>query len=77
MSARVVRDKKYENEAERKKAYRERMKNELGLDKYLEQQRLKKKEQRARAKTKQPDNKIEPPKPPPPSQPQQQPQCAY
>ena len=73
MSARVVRDKKYENEAERKKAYRERMKNELGLDKYLEQQRSKKKEQRARAKTKQPDNKIEPPKPPPPSQPQQQP----
>ena len=66
MSARVVREKKYENEAERKKAYRERMKNELGLDKYLEQQRLKKKEQRARAKTKQPDNKIEPPKPPPP-----------
>ena len=58
MSARVVREKKYENEAERKKAYRERMKNELGLDKYLEQQRLKKKEQRARAKTKQPDNKL-------------------
>ena len=42
MSARVVQGKKYESEAERKKAYRERMKNELGLDKYLEQQRLKK-----------------------------------
>ena len=69
MSARVVREKKYENEAERKKAYRERMKNELGLDKYLEQQRLKKKEQRARAKAKQPDNKNEPPPPPKPSPP--------
>ena len=51
------------------------MKNEIGLDKYLEQQRLKKKEQRTRAKSKQPDNKIEPPKPPPPppSPPPQQP----
>jgi len=39
--------KKYANEAERKKAYRERLKQELGLEKYLEEQRIKKQQQRA------------------------------
>jgi len=52
--------KKYANEAERKKAYRERLKQELGLEKYLEEQRIKKQQQRAKAKTKQTQVKSEP-----------------
>jgi hypothetical protein len=44
--------KKYENEAERKKAYREKLREELGEKEYLKQQAEKKRLQRAKAKTK-------------------------
>jgi len=72
MSAQPVPVKKYASEAERKKAYRERMKQELGLEKYLEEQRIKKQQQRAKAKGKLVDIKAQvksepkqsPPQPP-------------
>ena len=44
--------KKYENEAERKKLYREKLREELGEKEYLKQQAEKKRLQRAKAKTK-------------------------
>ena len=44
-------DKKYENEAERKKIYCEKLREELGEKEYLKQQAQKKREQRAKAKT--------------------------
>ena len=44
--------KKYENEAERKKLYRKKLREELGEKEYLKQQAEKKRLQRAKAKTK-------------------------